>query len=147
MLIRSYKSLSGQHRLHRSRHRANAHPPHNPQCAAEVTLAGGVPAICLHPPLLFMLLECTIPHAQVVSWAQQQFLQEVSREKPDSSINLAKVCLLLALEEEAAANLPDATQARCGRAVAVRQRACVGGVADLFGRTCAGHLPQLAPGA
>jgi hypothetical protein len=36
----------------------------------------------------------------------------VSREKADSGINLAKVCLLLALEEEAAANLPDATQAR-----------------------------------
>lgn len=70
----------------------------------------------LHPSLLIMLLKCTQSYAQVVSWAQQQFLQEVSREKPDSSINLAKVCLLLALEEEAAANLPDATQARCGRA-------------------------------
>jgi hypothetical protein len=40
-----------------------------------------------------------------VSWAQQQFLQEVLRDKPDSSINLAKVCMLLALEEEAAGQL------------------------------------------
>lgn len=46
--------------------------------------------------------------AQVVAWAQQQFLQEVSREKPDSTINLAKVCLLLALEEEAATQLESA---------------------------------------
>lgn len=45
------------------------------------------------------------PPCQVVSWAQQQFLQEVLRDKPDSSINLAKVCMLLALEEEAAGQL------------------------------------------
>jgi hypothetical protein len=59
--------------------------------------------------VITVLLAHTHVHAlslcQVVSWARQQFLQEVSREKPDSSINLAKVCMLLALEEEAAGQL------------------------------------------
>jgi len=52
---------------------------------------------------------------QVVSWAQQQFLQEVSRDKHDCHINLAKVCMLLALEEEAASQLgsPPSTTTRC----------------------------------
>ncbi|WIA13413.1 hypothetical protein OEZ85_006993 [Tetradesmus obliquus] len=41
--------------------------------------------------------------AEVVSWAKQQFLQEVG--KPDGAIGLAKTCLVMALEEEAVGQL------------------------------------------
>lgn len=40
-------------------------------------------------------------HCQVSGWASSQFGSLVSREKPDHQINIAKACLLLALEEEA----------------------------------------------
>ena len=41
--------------------------------------------------------------SQLVDWARQRFYQEVS--KPDDRITLAKACMLIALEEEAAAAL------------------------------------------
>lgn len=43
------------------------------------------------------------PASQLVDWARQLFYQEVS--KPDELITLAKACMLIALEEEAAAAL------------------------------------------
>lgn len=39
---------------------------------------------------------------QVLQWAKQQFELETHSSKPDHTINLAKACLLIALEEEAA---------------------------------------------
>jgi hypothetical protein len=44
-----------------------------------------------------------IPLSQLVAWARQRFYQEVS--KPEERIALAKACMLIALEEEAAATL------------------------------------------
>lgn len=41
-------------------------------------------------------------HLQVVGWAKQEFQKEVGSHKPDAAINLARACLLVALEEEAA---------------------------------------------
>lgn len=42
-------------------------------------------------------------HPQVAKWAYDKFVAEVAHHKPDSSINVTKACLLLALEEEATA--------------------------------------------
>lgn len=57
-----------------------------------------------HRHLLYTVLirHCALP-PQVVSWAKQQFLQEVG--KPDGAIGLAKTCLVMALEEEAVGQL------------------------------------------
>ena len=43
------------------------------------------------------------PAFQLVDWARQRFYQEAS--KPEERITLAKACMLIALEEEAAAAL------------------------------------------
>ena len=51
------------------------------------------PNRCLRCPFIF----------QLVDWARQRFYQEVS--KPEERITLAKACMLIALEEEAAAAL------------------------------------------
>ena len=48
-------------------------------------------------------LQLNAPASQLVDWARQRFYQEVS--KPDERITLAKACMLIALEEEAAAAL------------------------------------------
>ncbi len=51
------------------------------------------PKRCLRCPSVF----------QLVDWARQRFYQEAS--KPEELITLAKACMLIALEEEAAAAL------------------------------------------
>lgn len=38
-------------------------------------------------------------HRQVVGWAQQEFVRETGPHKQDGRINLARACLLIALEE------------------------------------------------
>lgn len=43
----------------------------------------------------------TLACCQVADWARQHFLEECS--KPDDELNLAKACMLIALEDEAAA--------------------------------------------
>jgi hypothetical protein len=50
---------------------------------------------------LYLLICCLLD--QVLSFAQQQFLQEIAKD--DACINLAKTCLVIALEEEAAAQV------------------------------------------
>ena len=44
----------------------------------------------------------TVPCVQVQDWARQQFAQEV-QSSPADKLNLGKTCLLIALEDEAAA--------------------------------------------
>eukprot|EP00195_Chlamydomonas_chlamydogama_P011848 CAMPEP_0202910754 /NCGR_PEP_ID=MMETSP1392-20130828/52946_1 /ASSEMBLY_ACC=CAM_ASM_000868 /TAXON_ID=225041 /ORGANISM="Chlamydomonas chlamydogama, Strain SAG 11-48b" /LENGTH=52 /DNA_ID=CAMNT_0049600969 /DNA_START=205 /DNA_END=360 /DNA_ORIENTATION=- len=40
-----------------------------------------------------------------MGWARDEFKREVSPERPDASIHLARACLLIALEEEACLEL------------------------------------------
>lgn len=53
------------------------------------------------PPSHRRVPEAYNPARQLVDWARQKFYQEAS--KPDERLTLAKACMLIALEEEAAA--------------------------------------------
>lgn len=92
-----------------------------PSTPREVSLASHTPVffVCQHfiaPGACASSVLCTRPYAgsqrspstqlpasQLVDWARQRFYQEVS--KLDERITMAKACMLIALEEEAAAAL------------------------------------------
>ena len=56
---------------------------------------------CFPPVLQFSLPVLDAYYSQVADWARQHFQDELEAE-PREAINLAKLCMLIALEEEAA---------------------------------------------
>jgi hypothetical protein len=52
-----------------------------------------------------LLAQTTLAAPQVLEWAQREFRREVAWSKPDAQVPLAKACLIIALEEAAAAEL------------------------------------------
>ena len=78
-----------------------ASPPPAQRCAGARHLWHHIPAL---QQLLLLLLTLSLI-AQVLDWAQQEFRREVAWSKADAQVHLAKACLLIALEEEAAVEL------------------------------------------